>query len=138
MATGFPFLVPPCLSNIPILLPASPVFLQGIRSESVVACLHAIGTVAPSHLFAAAFFCLYGFGCRFSSYLSCSFCRALLLFFPCSSTTFLGFSTLVLGRYLTSSVILRFSLLLSVVSGLSHMVPFPLASLSCQWFPCVF
>ena len=60
----------------------------------------------------------------FSSYLSSPFCRALLLFFPCSFTTFLGFSALVLGQSLTSSVTLRFSFLLSVVSGLSHMVPF--------------
>ena len=116
-----------CLPVFPMSLSCSqllPIFLQGIRSESAVACLHAIGALAPSHLFAAAFFCLFGFGCRFSSYLSSSFYRALLLFFPCSFTTFLGFSALVLGRSLTSSVTLRFSFLLSVVSVLSHMVPF--------------
>ena len=89
-----------------------------------MACLHAIGALAPSHLFAAAFFCLFGFGCRFSSCLSSSFCHALLLFFPCSFTTFLGFSALVLGRSLPSSVTLRFSFLLSVVLGLPHVVPF--------------
>ena len=80
--------------------------------------------LAPFHLFAAALFCLFGVGCRFSSYLSSSFCRALLLFFPCSFTSFLGFSVLVFGRSLTSSVTLHFSFLLSVISSLSHMVPF--------------
>ena len=115
----------------------SPSSFRGFALSTAVACLHAIGALAPPHLFAAASFCLFGFGCRFSSCLSSSFCRALLLFFPCSFTTFLGFSALVLGRSLTSSVTLCFSFLLSVVLGLSHVVPFSTSFLSCQWF-CVF
>ena len=102
----------------------SPSSFRGFALSTAVAYLYAIGVLAPSHLFAAAFFCLFGFGCRFFSSLSSSFCRALLLFFRCSFTTLLGFSALVLGRSLTSSVTLRFSFLLLVVLGLSPMVPF--------------
>ena len=123
-ATGFPLLMPPCLSNVPILLPSfSPSLFWGFALSTAVACLHAKGALAPSHLFTAAFFCFFWFWLPFSSYLSSSFCRALLLFFPCSYTTFLGFSVLVLGRSLASSVTLCFFFLLSVVSG-RHTIPF--------------
>ena len=110
LATGFPFLMSPCLSNVPIPLPSfSPSSFRRFALSTVVACLHAKGALAPSHLFTATFFCLSWLWLPFSSYLSSSFCRALLLFFPRSYTTFLGFSALVLGRFLTSSVTLRFS-----------------------------
>ena len=136
---GFPFLMPPRLSNVPIPLPSfSPSSFRAFAMSIVVACLHAEGTLATSHLFTAAFFCLSWLWLPFSSYLSSSLCRVLLPFFPCSSTTFRGFSALVLDQSLTSSVALRFSFLLSVVLGRLRGSPFPLVFLSCQWFSCVF
>ena len=116
----------------------SPSSIEGFALSTAVACLHVIVDLAPSHLFAAVSFCLFGFGCHFSSCLSSSFCHALLLFFPFSFTTFVGFSALDLGWSLTSSVNLCFSFLLLVVLGLSHVVPFSTSFLSCQWFACVF
>ena len=118
LATGFPFLLPPRLSNVPILLPSfSPSSFRGFALSTAVACLHAIGALAPFSSFRSCLLLLLWLSLPFSSYLSSFFCRALLLFFPCSFITFLGFSVLVLGWSLPSSVTLRFSFLLLVVSG---------------------
>ena len=52
--------------HVPILLPSfSLSSFRGFALSTAVACLHSIGALAPSHLFAAAFFCLFGFGCHF-------------------------------------------------------------------------
>ena len=94
-----------------------PLFLHGIRSEYCVGVSSRDRGSSPVSSFRGCLLLLIWLWLPFSSYLSSSFCHALLLFFPCSFTTFLGFSALFLGRSLTSSVTLRFSFLLMVVSG---------------------
>ena len=101
-----------------------PVFLQGFRSEYCGGVSSRERALAPSHLFTAEFFCLFWLWLPFSTYLSSSFCRALLLFFPCLYTTFLGFSCACLG--LVSDLFCYLALLFPALSrfGSSHMIPF--------------
>ena len=50
------------------------------KKVSAVACLHAKGALAPSHLFTAAFLCLSRLWLPFSSYLRSSFCQCAAAF----------------------------------------------------------
>ena len=86
-------------------------------------------------LFTAAFFFL-SWPCLFLFFPSAvSFCCALPLFFLRWYTSFQGFSALVFGRSLGSSVPMRYSLLLSVVWGRCLCFPFPLSFVSVVHLP---
>ena len=97
-----------------------PVFLQGICSEYCRGMSSRDRASSPFSSFRGCLLLLIWLWLPFSSYLSSSICRELLLFFPCLFTTFLGFSALVLGRSLTSSVTLRFSFCSRLLRVVTH------------------